>query len=442
MEAEKLGLPTVLLISTPFTGLARNQARVLGLPSLPMVVLDHPIAGIALDKVLARLDGALDEIVAKLTTALPLPDVAAITSNRLRSERVEIDLTDAWSALQDDFVRRGWSDGLPLVPPTEARVAAMVGGSGTRGEQVIGEVAPKMGVATVEAIAVNAVMAGCLPEHMPVLVAAVQAMTDPLFNLKTIQATTHPVAPLLIVSGPLAQRLNINGGSGLFGPGPWSNGVIGRAIRLMLLNIGGGRPGEIDKATMGQPGKYSYCIAENEAASPWPSLRAERGFAPEVSTVTVLDAEAPHNVNDHESTTAGGLLTTIAGAMAQTGQNNVYYAGEPLLLLSPEHAATIAGDGFSKDDVKRSLYEDARIPMSRFSRENIERRLWRFLPRRYLNRPADTGVTVAQCQEDIMVIVAGGPGKHSMVVPTCAGSRSVTKPILKPDGRPWLPSDF
>ncbi len=430
------------MISTPFVGLARNQARVLGLPSLPTVVLDHPIAGVAIDKVLARVDAALDEIIAKLTTALPAPDIAAVASNRLRCERIELAQADEWSDLQIEFAARGWSDGLPLVPPTEARVSAMVGGSGLRADLVIGEVAPKMGVATVECIAINAVMAGCQPEHMPLLVTVVQAMTDPIFNLKTIQATTHPVAPLLIVGGPLAQRLNINCGSGLFGPGPWSNGVIGRAIRLILLNIGGGHPGEIDKATMGQPGKFSYCIAENEAASPWPSLRAERGFAAEVSTVTMLDAEAPHNINDHESTTAGGLLTTIAGTMAQNGQNNVYYAGEPLLLLSPEHAATIAGDGFSKDDVKRSIYEDARIPMSRFSRENIERRLWRFLPKRYLNRPPHTGVTVAQCWKDIMVIVAGGPGKHSMAVPTCAGSRSVTKPILKPDGSPWLPSDF
>lgn len=159
---------------------------------------------------------------------------------------------------------------LPMVPPTEARVAAMAAGSGMPPGQVVAVVPPAMGVATVELIAVNAVMAGCRPQHMPLLIAAVQAMVEPQFNLYGCQATTHPVAPLLIVNGPLARALNIHSGSGCFGPGPWDNGVVGRAVRLILLNIGGAVPGEIDKATMGHPGKFSFCIAENEAESPWP----------------------------------------------------------------------------------------------------------------------------------------------------------------------------
>lgn len=411
------------------------------MPSLPTAVLPHPIAGVPLDSVLAKLDAAFEEIIAKLTT--PLPSAGADeTAASAPGKWVDIDASDEWSDLQREFVERGWSDGLPVVPPTEARVAAMVNGSGLPGEYVAGVVTPRMGVATVERIAVNAVMAGCRPEHMPVLVAAVQALVDPAVSLKNIQATTHPVTPLLIIGGPLAQKLNVHSGSGLFGPGPWSNGVIGRAIQLVMLNVGGARPVEISKATMSHPGKYTYCIAENEAASPWPTLRAERGFAPEVSTVTVVGAEAPHNINDHESTSAGGLLTTITGAIAQTGQNGVYHPGEVLLVLSPEHAATIAADGYSKDDVKRAIYEEARIPMSRFSQENIERRLWRFFPERYRNRPLDTMVTVVQRWEDVTIIVAGGPGKHSMYVPTNGVTRSVTRPIVKPDGSPWLPSDF
>ena len=429
------------MTSTAFANLARNQARALGLPGMPLVALEHPVGGTPMDSVMAKVDGALDEILAKLTAPLlHSAELEAVPATH--GAWHEVDTADEWSDLQRDFIELGWGDGLPMVPPTLQRVAAMVGHSGWPADHVVGVVAPKMGVATIELIAANAVMAGCRPEHMPVLVTALEALVEPLFSLKNTQATTHPASPLLIVSGPLALALNIHSGSGLFGPGPWANGAIGRAIRLMLLNIGGGRPVDVDRATMGHPGKFSYCIAENEAASPWNFLRAERGFASEVTTVTVLGGEAPHNINDHESTTAGGLLTTIAGAMAQVGQNSVESAAELLLILSPEHAATIAADGFSKDDVKRTICEEAWIPMSRFSSAVVQRRLQRFLPKRYLNRPPDTRVAVVQRPEDVIVIVAGGAGKHSMYVPTLCTTRSVTRPILKPDGSPWLAGDF
>ena len=410
------------------------------MPNMPKVVLPHPLGGIPLDKVYDKLDVAFDEIVAQLT--LPPAKLDAVSPVGAFGGRVEISAVDEWGDLQRELLERGWGDGLPLVPPTEARVQAMVDFCGLPADHVVGVVEPGNGVATVENIASNAVMAGCSPQHMPLLVAAVKALSDPRVFLRNIQATTHPISPMLIVSGPLTQALNINCGSGVFGPGPWANGVLGRALRLVMLNIGGGKPIAIDKATMGHPGKYSYCMAENEAANPWPSLRAERGFGADTSTVTVFGCESPHNINDHESTTAGGLLTTICGAMAQTGQNNVYYPCELLLILSPEHAATIVGDGYSKDDVRQSIYEGARIPMTRFSRENIERRLWRYLAKRYRNRPIDTPVGVVQRAEDVLILVAGGPGKHSMYAPTSGSSHSVTCPIVKADGSPWLPSDF
>jgi hypothetical protein len=433
-------LPTVLLLSTPFVPLAASQARILGMPSVPTVVLAHPIGGTPLESVLSKLDAALDEIVGKLTTALPTASAAAPASDP--GEWVDIDSGDEWSDLQVEFGKRGWGDGLPLVPPTAERLEAMIRGAGLAAETVVGLLAPRMGAATVRTIAANAVMAGCRPAHMPLLVAAVQAMCDRSFNLYGIQTTTHPVGPLMIVGGPLAAALGVHSGSGMFGPGPWANGVIGRAVRLMLLHVGGGRPVEIDKSTMGQPGKYTFCIAENEAASPWAPLRADRGFAADVSTVTMVGAEAPHNINDHESTRAGALLTMLAGSVAQTGQNNVYYTGEPLLVLSPEHAATIAAEGFSKDEVRRVIYEEARLPLRSFSQENIERRFWRKFPKRYRDRSLDAPVTVAQCWEDIMVVVAGGAGKHSMYIPTFGATRSVTRPVLKSDGTPWSPADF
>ena len=431
----------MLLISTPFVALARSQSRILGLPGLHTVVLPHPIGGTKMETIAPKLDAALPEILVRLTTPIDASASASPAAPRL-AERIEIATDDEWGALQQSFVERGWSDGLPLVPPTEARVQAMLRHVDRPAEQVVGTLAPRMGAATVESIAVNAVMAGCRPEHLPLLVAAVEAMAQRELNLYGLQSTTHCVAPLLVVNGPLAERLGIHSGGSLFGPGPWANGVVGRALRLLMLNVGGGKPVEIDKATMGHPGKYTYCIAENEANSPWPSLRAERGFGADVSTVTLIGAEAPHNVNDHESTTAGGLLTMIAGTMAQPGQNNIYYAGEPLLLLSPEHAATIAGDGLSKDDVKRALHDQARLPLSRLSRENIERRMYRKFPKLFKDRPPDTLVPIAQRWEDIMIVVTGGAGKHSMYVPTFGGTRAVTRPIVRADGRAYAPDDF
>jgi len=402
-------------------------------------VLPHPIGGLTMEEIAPKIDAVLDEVLAKLTT--PLPPAPAATALPPRAAKIDIAAEDDWDDLQREFVRRGWSDGLPMVPPTEARVARMLRGADHAADFVVGLLAPRMGAATVEAIAVNAVMAGCRPQHMPLLIAAVRAMAQRSFNLYGIQATTHCVSPLLIVNGPLADALHVNGSSGMFGPGPWDNGVIGRAIRLLLLNVGGAVPVDIDKSTMGHPAKYTFVMAENEADSPWQALRAERGFDDRVSTVTVVGAEGPHNINDHESTTADGLIQMIAASMAQPGQNNVYYAAEPLLILSPEHAATIAG-GYSKDGLKQKLYEDARIPLSKFSPDNIERRMFRKFPERYKGKGPDVGVTVAQRAEDIMIVVAGGPGKHSMYVPTFGGTLSVTVPILHADGRPYEAADF
>ena len=193
-----------------------------------------------------------------------------------------------------------------------------------------------------KALAINAVMAGCLPACMPVLVAAARAVLEPEFSLHAIQATTHPVAPLIIVNGPVVEEIGLNAEYGCFAPGNRANATIGRALRLALLNIGGASPGVLDRATQGSPAKYAFCIAENEAASPWGPLHAERGFSPEESTVTLVGCEGPHNINDHVSHTAEGILATAADTMSIMGSNNFYLRGEPVLALGPEHAATIA----------------------------------------------------------------------------------------------------
>ena len=338
---------------------------------------------------------------------------------RLDSQRIE--LVDDYDAVQNLYLERGWSDGLPITPPTPERVEAMLAAANLDPQRVVAELPPHWGEATVERLAVNAVMAGCLPEYLPVIIAGVAAMSDPAFNLYAIQSTTHSCAPLLIINGPIRQQLGLNSSSGAYGPGWRANATIGRAVRLALLNIGGGYPGVGDMSTQGAPSKYGYCVAENEAENPWEALHLERGFSPDQSTVTALAGEPPHNINDHTGRSAEEILTIIAGAMAVTGANNAYTGGETLLALGPEHAATIAGDGFSKDDIREWLNRHARIPLERYTQDTMLERFGHI---------PDGPVPMVATPEDLAIIVLGGPGKHSSWVPTFGGAtRSVTRAI-------------
>lgn len=343
-----------------------------------------------------------------------------VNSVSLVSDRIK--LPESIEEISESYYQRGWTDGLPIVPPTEDRVEKMLSGTTRKPQDVVGEVPPGNGIATVEKIAINAVMAGCMPQYVPVLITALEAMLEPKFNLYGIQATTHPVAPLVIVNGPIRKRLAINCGYNVFGQGTKANATIGRAMRLILINVGGAVHGKLDRSTQGQPSKYSFCIAENEEKNPWQPLHVERGFEPSVSTVTVLAAENPHNINDHSSIDAQGILTTIIGTMKTQGSNNVLnQSGEVLLTLGPEHASTIAKSGFSKEDIKRFIFMNARLPRSDFSLGHQEDRFPSF--------KSDAFIPVASRDNAIVIIVAGGAGKHSSFCPNFGHSISVTKQI-------------
>ena len=335
-------------------------------------------------------------------------------------------------AVYDEFVRRGWCDGLPFVAPTPERVRAMVAAGAMDPARSFGLMPPLWRECTVEKIAVNAVMAGCLPAYFPVVLAAVQAILDPAFNLYGVQATTHPVAPLLILNGPAATAIDMHAGSGCFGPGFRPNATIGRAIRLVLMNVGGGWPGRHDMATQGSPAKFSFAIAEAEAASPWAPLHVSRGFAAEQSVVTMFGGEAPHNVNDHVGTTAAGILNNVADTATTLGSNVGWYFSQSQLLvvLGPEHAATIASDGFTREDVQRFVFEHARMPLGRLKLGGMygihDWPLW-------MQKVSDdtTMLPLVPAVEDVYVMVAGGPGKHSAVLPNCPFSRAVS-PVVEP----------
>jgi hypothetical protein len=278
-------------------------------------------------------------------------------------------------------------------------------------------------------------MAGCRPEYLPVVIAAIQAVGDQAFNLTGIQATTHPCAVFVLLNGPLAVELGVNSGPNCFGQGTRANMAIGRAVRLALLNIGGGTPGEGDRATHGTPAKISFCAAENEAESPWEPLHVEHGFALDDSVVTVVACEAPHNINDHGSISGLGLLTTIATSLRQSGSNNINPGrGEPMLVFGPEHAAQVARDGYTKADVKRFLWEHVRFPVSEWSPD------WREDPERMQQLEDATGqrewARLTATADDLDVIVAGGPGKHSCWMPTFGGTETVLRRVERADGAP------
>lgn len=413
----------VVLGTDEFIPLAKAQVTAKGLPDLPVVTVPHPIGGIPAATVAAKADAIVERVLRALTVN---PDAGAREAGDAGppvEAPGDIDEFQSW------IMERGWGDGLPAIPPTRDRVTRMLSGSGRRPGDVAAILVPRLGRATIEAIAANAVMAGALREHLPVILAAVEAVAEPAFNLQAIQTTTHPCSPLVIVNGPIARRLGIHAGGNAFGQGARANAVIGRALRLILQNVGGARPGKEDRATHGQPGKYSYCIAENEAASPWEPLSIERGFSPEESTVTVCGSEGPHNINDHASSTPEAIVTTVASVAATVGSNNIYLGGEPLVVLGPEHAATAASSGWSKDDFKRRVWEQAAVPLACFAQENIER-FSTIYPEGFRDRPAGSVARVARDWRDIMVVVAGGAGKHSALIPTFGATRSVTRRII------------
>jgi hypothetical protein len=346
-------------------------------------------------------------------------------SNSLQAERLEVS-DDLW-AVNAFFEEKGWTDGLPIIPPTEERVEQMLAAAKSKPQEIIGVVPPRWAPATIEKIAVNAVMAGCLPQYMPLLIAAVEALTDPKLNLYALQATTGGPAIMLIVNGRIRKQLDINGGSNVLGEGWRANATIGRCIRLIQRNIGGSYPGTTCKATLGWPGKYSLCIAENEEASPWEPLHVDRGFDANQSTITAISADGSVRTSDLDSTKAKGVLTNFAHRMEGPS------GPEAIMVICPEHARIIAGDGFSKNDVKQFIWERAAYRMKDLPDETFAQRVKR---RPDLQLTRESVIPVTDKPEDILIVVAGGDGSQSQYIhvwgqstPEGGTTRSVTKAI-------------
>jgi hypothetical protein len=292
-------------------------------------------------------------------------------------------------------------------------------------DDVVATLAPAFNAATVERIAINAVMAGCDPELMPPLIAAVDAVASPEFNLQAVQATTNSVAVWVLVNGPAAGALDVNATFNCLGEGAWANATLGRALRLVLRNIGGALPGELDRATHGQPGRYSFCCAENEAATPWEPLHVERGFPAASSTVTVVGAEGTMNMNSH-SKDADELVRVFAETMQHPPSNEYTHGGEPWVIVGPEHAQVLARAGYSKADLKSALWEATKLPGRRMALRDFERAV-QSRRKELGDITPDTLLPISPSADGIGIVVAGGPGTHSVYVPCFGNSRAVTR---------------
>ena len=354
-----------------------------------------------------------------------------INSKRLcnvRESDMEVYIDPDSQKVSYDFYMKKMTDGLPIIPPTREKVLKFLRATDQDPEEVIAILPPLQCKATVEKVAINSVMAGCLPAFMPVVQHAVQAVNKEKFNLPGVNATTHPVAICTIINGPISREIAVNSGVGCLGPGNIANATIGRAIRLCMMNIAGAVPGVGDHATLGSPAKYSFCFAEAENESPWEPLHVERGFNSDTSTITVMAAEAPHNVNDHRSKHAEDLLDTIIHTAAVAGCNNSHVPGEMLIIMGPEHAQTVADDGWEKVDIKSYIYENTLVPVKLADRGG------RKLDKQWIT---DDQVKITRSPEDVVLLVAGGPGRHTMIAHGFGtSSESVTHPLTLKDGTP------
>ena len=325
------------------------------------------------------------------------------------------------------YYAKGWTDGLPIVPPTEASIRAMLDAAGLEPGDEITFIEHRQVSVVAEKVAINAVMAGCTSEYMPVIVAALEAIGDPRWGYHGAATSTGGSAVFLLVNGPIARELGINCGDNLFSPGFRPNTTIGRAVRLVMRNVIGTLPGFLDRSTLGHGGKYSFCIAENEEESPWPPVHVERGFRPEQNTVTVLAALAPHQFYNQLSNTAEGILTTASALMrisAGVGRQPQY-----VLVIAGEHMQVMAKEGWSKDDIRHFCYENTQTSHAELKRINL-------MPGEITPENEGTMRPLVSSPEDFIVVAAGSrAGAFSAFIPgwgSKRGSESVTVEIRRP----------
>jgi hypothetical protein len=414
--ARRTGFPgTVLSEPAPY-----DVSRSYELQSVPTIVLvdrEHRVLGRLVGWDADGLDRLLEQAVGSsalaVTDAAPLRKPGCAAKNTYDAETLSLlDGAGGDDQLEQMF-ERGWTDGLPVIPPTTERVQAMLGGRDP--EHLLGELPPSLARVTLERVASCAVLAGCRPDYFPVLVAAVEAVLEPRFNVGGQAVTTQPSGQVVIVNGPICEAIDLNGSMGALGPGWRANMTIGRALRLVVSLTGGGFPGRLDRATLGQPGKVGLCLAEDQETSPWEPLHVERGHARESSVVTVVGADAPLSISDHRSTSADELARVLGWAAAATWSPNWWpLGGTSLFVICPEHAEMFRAAGWTKQRLRQEMFEAVRRPAAQLR--------WGETTPELAAAPDEQMVAKWNRPEDIVLVVAGGEaGRFSAVFGPCLG---------------------
>jgi hypothetical protein len=398
ISIEEMGKPTVSLVNRGFINDAQSAASSRGWPSLRIIPETVPSECSVMEQIDASVEKIMDDIVAGLT--LPLTAEEASPKPKEVTNFSRFAFKGTLEEVNQFFYRRGWGDGLPLIPPTEKAVAEMLTGTDLPPDHVVARIIPRLGKATVERIAVNAVMAGAVPTYMPVLIAAVEALSDPLSNFTAWEVSTGSWAPFWVINGPVRHDLHVNGGTGALSPGDMANAAIGRAIGLIVKNIGGARKGIEDMGTFGNPGKYSMVLAENEEESPWEPLSASEGLQPGDNSLTVSFPNCYWTLWP-TATDADTLLRTIADGLTPSGAGQT----STNVLLLPSHAQVLADGGFSKKTLAEFVNNHAKPGVAR------------------------DFVSPTDGRGDVRVVVCGGPG--SWIVLT-KGGKGLTKKIELP----------
>jgi hypothetical protein len=402
---------------------ASRGYQVSTVPTAVLVGRDGVIAGSVTGWDREGLAALLAEAGTRLRAGLAVPGQEAPLTKPGCSSKAAIDpdLAAAMSAAGgadelEEMFERGWTDGLPVIPPTPERVEAMLGGRD--GAESLGPVPPAMGEATLARVAACAVLAGCRPAYFPVVAAAARAALDPAFNLHGQAVTTQPAGQLIVVNGPVREAIGLNSGMGALGPGFRANLTIGRALRLLVSLTGGAMPGGMDRSTLGQMGKLGFCVAEDEEVSPWEPLHVERGFDAGQSVVTVIGSDAPLSISDHRSRTPEDLAYVLAWAAASAWSTNWWPLAEPsVFVICPEHAQMFREAGWTKRRLRQFMFDEVRRPARLLRRGETT-------PAVHGAGPDDLVPKWASPEAIVLLVAGGEAGRYSAVLGPCTGMGS------------------